>query len=171
MQQRKCMYLKHLLDRRNEYVGKYVKMMRLLELKARECYDGYIEFGPNDFIEMLLLDSCFIAELLRKYKFAYQKENNDIIFQYKQVFNQVRRDLVLVENQVSFFVVDQLFYMTRTENSEDYILDLVELFIDGIYPWLNTFKMTETISMDMVDHLVKLVHTIWGSSVVSVYVN
>ncbi|KAL0351548.1 UNVERIFIED_CONTAM: hypothetical protein Scaly_1543500 [Sesamum calycinum] len=130
MEQHKFRYLKLLLKRRNESsVDKYVMAMRSLEGKARKCYAGPVEFSPDDFVQMLLLDGCFIIELIRKYGIDELRESDDIVFQYEQVLSQLRHDLMLVENQVPFFVVDQLFNMTRTGNPDDHILFLIQLFI------------------------------------------
>ncbi|KAL0360296.1 UNVERIFIED_CONTAM: hypothetical protein Sradi_3714100 [Sesamum radiatum] len=130
-EQHKFRYLKLLLKRRNESsVDKYVMAMRSLEEKARKCYAGPVEFSPDNFVEMLLLDGCFIIELIRKYGLDELRESDDFIFQYEQVLSQLRHDLILVENQVPFFVVDQLFSMTRTGNPDDLILFLIQLFID-----------------------------------------
>ncbi|KAK4391021.1 hypothetical protein Sango_2165400 [Sesamum angolense] len=82
MEQHKFRYLKLLLKRRNESsVDKYVMAMRSLEGKARKCYAGPVEFSPDDFVQMLLLDGCFIIELIRKYGIDELRESDDIVFQ------------------------------------------------------------------------------------------
>ncbi|KAL0438155.1 UNVERIFIED_CONTAM: hypothetical protein Slati_2298500 [Sesamum latifolium] len=169
MEQHKFRYLKLLLKRRKESsVDKYVMAMRSLEEKARKCYAGPVEFSPDDFVEMLLLDGCFIIELIRKYGIDELRESDDIIFQYEQVLSQLRHDLILVENQVPFFVVDQLFRMTRTGNPDDHILFLIQLFIGDISPWPEASEMTGKVSAD---HLLGLVYRIWCSSFAKITAN
>ncbi|KAG8378197.1 hypothetical protein BUALT_Bualt08G0112800 [Buddleja alternifolia] len=166
MEQHKFRYLKLLLKRRNESsVDKYVMAIRSFEEKARRCYAESIELSPDDFVQMLLLDGCFIIELIRKYRFDELRERDDTIFQYDQILGQLRHDLMLVENQVPFFVLDQLFSMTRTGNPDDQILHLIQIFIDAISPWPDeASKNTGRVSMKNIDHLLGLVYRIWCSS-------
>ncbi|KAK4429595.1 hypothetical protein Salat_1260100 [Sesamum alatum] len=172
MEQHKLRYLKLLLKRRNESsVDKYVTAMRSLEEKARKCYAGLVEISPDDFVQMLLLDGCFIIELIRKYGFDEMRESDDIIFQYEQVLSQLRHDLMLVENQVPFFVVDQLFSMTRMGNPDDHILYLIQLFIGDISLWTEASEMTGKISAKNADHLLGLVYRIWCSSFAKITAN
>ncbi|KAK6114947.1 hypothetical protein DH2020_007216 [Rehmannia glutinosa] len=166
MEQHKFMYLKCLLKRRKESsVDKYVTAMRSLEEKARKCYAETIDLSSDKFVEMMILDGCFIIELIRKYGFDELRENDDTIFQYEQILSQLRHDLMLVENQVPFFVLDQLFSMTKTGNPDDDILYLVRLFIDDISPWAEAnSQVSGKISVRKVDHLLGLVYRIWCSS-------
>ncbi|KAG8378204.1 hypothetical protein BUALT_Bualt08G0113500 [Buddleja alternifolia] len=165
MEQHKFRYLKLLLKRRKEFsVDKYVMAIRSLEEKARRCYADSIELSRDDFVQMLVLDGCFIIELIRKYGFDEFREMDDTIFQYEQVLSQLRHDLMLVENQVPFFVLDQLFSMTKSGNPDDDILYLIQLFIDDISPWPDASEITGKVSMKNLDHLLGLVYRIWCSS-------
>lgn len=165
MEQHKLRYLKLMLNRRKESsVDKYVIAMRSLEERARRCYAEPIHFSQDDFVQMLLLDSCFTIELIRKYWLDEWRESNDPIFKYEQVLSQLRHDLMLVENQVPFFVLDRLFSMTRSGNPDDNIRHLIQLFIDDISPWPGTSEMAGRVSTTNVDHLLCLVHKIWCSS-------
>ncbi|KAF5933233.1 hypothetical protein HYC85_029404 [Camellia sinensis] len=67
MEEHKLRYLKQLLNRRNETSAeRYIMAMRESEQKARKSYADPISLDSNKFVEMMLLDSCFIVELLRK---------------------------------------------------------------------------------------------------------
>ncbi|CAL5337254.1 unnamed protein product [Camellia sinensis] len=67
MEEHKLRYLKRLLDRRNETSAeRYIVAMRESEQKARKSYADPISVDSNKFVEMMLLDGCFIVELLRK---------------------------------------------------------------------------------------------------------
>ncbi|KAL8481916.1 hypothetical protein ACS0TY_027617 [Phlomoides rotata] len=165
MQQHKLRYLKMLLERRKESsVDKYVIAMRSLEEKARKCYAEPVELSPDEFVEMLILDGCFIIELIRRYGLDELREGDDEIFQYEQFLSQARHDLMLVENQVPFFVLDQLFSMTKTGNPDDNFLYLIQLFIDDISPWPEATEVLPESSTKSVDHLLGLIYRIWCSS-------
>lgn len=165
MQHHKLKYLKFLLKRRKESsVDKYVMAMRSLEEKVRSCYAEAVELSPDELVEMLILEACFVVELIRKYAFDHLREADDTIFQYEQVLSQVRHDLILVENQIPIFVLDQMFTMTRTGDPDDDFLYLIHLFIGDMSPWPEASQVVEKLSLRNVDHLLGLVHHIWCSS-------
>jgi len=53
------------LKRTNQGIEVFLDAMIELEEKARACYEGSIVLSSNEFTEMLLLDGCFILELLQ----------------------------------------------------------------------------------------------------------
>ncbi|KAL5976796.1 hypothetical protein ACLOJK_021130 [Asimina triloba] len=81
-----------------------------LEQTARNRYlDPFDRIGRNDFIEMLLLDGCFIVQLLLKETHRLPIRSDDLIFQKRWLFHTVQKDLLLLKNQFPFFVLDRLF--------------------------------------------------------------
>ncbi|KAI8011123.1 UPF0481 protein [Camellia lanceoleosa] len=101
--------------------------MRESEERARKFYAEPISLDSNEFVEMMLLDSCFIVEFLRKCEMANLIDPNDRIFQLGHITYGLCRDLMLFENQLPFFIVMQLFNMTQ--NSTDSLDDLVRMFV------------------------------------------
>ncbi|THG18371.1 UPF0481 protein At3g47200-like isoform X2 [Camellia sinensis] len=68
MEEHKLRYLQQLLQRRNETsVERYIAAMQESEQRARKFYAEPISLDSNAFVKMMVLDSCFIVELLRKY--------------------------------------------------------------------------------------------------------
>ena len=41
--------------------------MSELEQKTRQCYTGAFDIDSNDFVQMMVIDGCFVLELLRLY--------------------------------------------------------------------------------------------------------
>ncbi|CAA0809977.1 Plant protein of unknown function (DUF247 [Striga hermonthica] len=160
MQPHKLAYLKGLLKRRGEsVVDECVAAVRSLEEKARGSYSETIEVSPDELVKIIVLDGLFVVELLRKNKMDDLRKQNDPIFRYDQVFLMVQRDLMLVENQVPFFVLDRLFAMTRGQEPEDNIFYLVNLFTKNIPLWPNASEFLGTQVEDNVDdHLLGLVY-------------
>ena len=110
MDDHKLRYLKLLLQRRRENsVERYIDAMRELEESARKCYAEPISLTTNEFVEMLLLDGCFIIELFRRLVMMDLRDEHDPIFQFDWMFNSLNRDLLLFENQLPFFVLTKLF--------------------------------------------------------------
>ncbi|KAA8541228.1 hypothetical protein F0562_025165 [Nyssa sinensis] len=159
----KLLYLKLLLQRRKELrLNSYVMAMRDLEIKARKCYAETINLSIDDFVEMMILDGCFIIELLRKVRFKDLRNMNpdDPIFGRVQVGYSIIHDLMLFENQLPFFVLVVLFNMTKIQNARDNIISLALDFLGSSLPGP---KVSETngISADNVNHLLHLVHSSW----------
>ncbi|THG16404.1 hypothetical protein TEA_005847 [Camellia sinensis var. sinensis] len=72
MEEHKLRYLQLLLNRKNESdADRYVTVIVSLEQEARRCYAEPISLCANEMIEMMVLDGCFIIELMRKFEMAY----------------------------------------------------------------------------------------------------
>ncbi|PIN16816.1 hypothetical protein CDL12_10518 [Handroanthus impetiginosus] len=80
-----------------------------LESKARECYSANINFSTDEFIEILVLDGCFVIELFRKFGGIIPFEADDPLLSL---------DLIRIENQIPFFVLECLFDLTLMPGEE-----------------------------------------------------
>ena len=80
-----------------------------LEKEARECYAGPIDYSPDEFVKILVIDGCFIIELLRKSADVELREENDPIFSMACMLQFLFHDLILLENQVPWMVLEHLF--------------------------------------------------------------
>ncbi|XP_031248445.1 UPF0481 protein At3g47200-like, partial [Pistacia vera] len=136
MEDHKMRFMKHFLKRRSEReedVKKYVEALRALEKEARDHYaDGDDEgITSDEFLTMMLLDGCFILELLHRFmeKLRPRTDSNDnqergTLFS-GLIIKRLGRDLLLVENQLPFCVLQKLFSITAREGNyslEDMIL-------------------------------------------------
>uniref|UniRef100_A0A5B7C1V4 Uncharacterized protein n=1 Tax=Davidia involucrata TaxID=16924 RepID=A0A5B7C1V4_DAVIN len=158
----RCLHL--LLERTEESsVDRYVMAMRDLEESARKCYAETIRLNKDDFVEMMILDGCFIIELFRQFYFRDLRERNpdDHILQLGQIRFAIRSDLMLFENQLPFFILVRLFNMTKVLSPQDDIINLALKFLGHIMP---TPKVLNRISVDNVNHLLGLLHKSWCSS-------
>ncbi|PQQ20372.1 UPF0481 protein [Prunus yedoensis var. nudiflora] len=89
-----------------------VKALRELEHKARRCYEGEIDISSSDdFVQLLLIDGCFIIELFLKYAYKSLRSRRDPIFTKPGMLFGLRCDMALLENQIPFFVVQRLFQL------------------------------------------------------------
>ncbi|CAN0915713.1 UPF0481 protein At3g47200 [Linum grandiflorum] len=83
MEEHKLQYLSRLLHRRSEeynHVSLYVSAMRKLEETTRKCYADSFTASSDDFVEMMLLDGCFLVELIRKYAMTELIDDHDPLF-------------------------------------------------------------------------------------------
>ncbi|KAH7520232.1 putative UPF0481 protein At3g02645 [Ziziphus jujuba] len=65
MDRHKWRSLHRILKRTNTDIELYLESVKELEEKARACYEGPIPLSSNEFVEMMVLDGCFVLELFR----------------------------------------------------------------------------------------------------------
>ncbi|GAY66562.1 hypothetical protein CUMW_249710 [Citrus unshiu] len=94
---------------------------------ARQCYAGSIDLDDREFIEVLVLDGCFIIELFRKDCDILPKEPDDPIFAMSCFLEYLNHDLILLENQIPWLVLERLFSLTMAPDSERKSLIMVTL--------------------------------------------
>ncbi|PIA51232.1 hypothetical protein AQUCO_01100222v1 [Aquilegia coerulea] len=123
-----------------------VSAIRCSEAEARKCYAEEINVSSDDFVKMMILDGCFILELLYKYqeyqskakaeyKEIHSKDDHDPIFSATWIIRTLQRDLVLLENQLPFIVLESLFKQTRDVTHKNCSLsDLVLNFLHPAIP-------------------------------------
>ncbi|XVE48480.1 hypothetical protein DITRI_Ditri01bG0005200 [Diplodiscus trichospermus] len=88
-----------------------MKAMEDLEQDARGCYwDKAEQHSSDQFVRMMLFDGCFIVELLRELK---QNNFHHARSVKRWMLPTLRRDLIMLENQIPLFVLQKLFELTR----------------------------------------------------------
>ncbi|XP_052172001.1 putative UPF0481 protein At3g02645 [Diospyros lotus] len=129
MQNIKMSYVNDLFGRMAEF-GKEEKAqvlkrcqdeMRKLTGEARKYY---AENGDLLTEDMLAIDGCFVLELLyrkRKYETTKNPHGDDPIYGSGLLRDGVQIDLLLVENQLPFFVLEKLFVFTEKARSNPYL--------------------------------------------------
>ncbi|XP_028064583.1 uncharacterized protein LOC114267719 [Camellia sinensis] len=76
---------------------------------ARKCYAEEVDDELDE--EMLVIDGCFILELL--YKFQEKGLHQQLISGSPLTFYPIQHDLLHMENQLPFYVLDKLFLLTK----------------------------------------------------------
>ncbi|CAO2840462.1 unnamed protein product [Amaranthus hypochondriacus] len=109
MQEQKLRYLQNFLRRNKEKTLKdYLKTLKNWEKDARDCYIDRINLNSDQFVEMMLLDGCFIIEFFLNWYWD-SLEEHDQIFEKPSLEHVIRRDLLLIENQIPFFILQRLY--------------------------------------------------------------
>ena len=108
----KVKYLQDLIS----YSNSRDRMLRTLiisiaevEKVAREYYAEPINYNPTQLVEILVIDGCFLIELLYKNAKKELIQENDPIFGRLCMFHFLYHDLILLENQVPWMVLELLF--------------------------------------------------------------
>ncbi|PUZ75023.1 hypothetical protein GQ55_1G114300 [Panicum hallii var. hallii] len=106
MERHKWRYLRHLLQRAAPVpLRAFVRAVRDVESRARACYSEADADAEDGFAEMLLLDGCFVLEFF----FKWHRREPDALCDAGWALVLLHSDLLLVENQVPFFVLEALF--------------------------------------------------------------
>ncbi|CAI9110222.1 OLC1v1010218C1 [Oldenlandia corymbosa var. corymbosa] len=102
----------HILQRTNHDIKLYLDAVKELEERARACYEGQICLSSDEFVEMMVLDGCFILELFRGVAEGFSQlgySRSDPIFSMRGSMHSIQRDMIMLENQIPLFVLDRLF--------------------------------------------------------------
>ncbi|CAH1439404.1 unnamed protein product [Lactuca virosa] len=116
IEEHKWRFLRHLLDRTQTQgivLEDFLKAVQKLEVKIRECYSETINYKTDEFIEMMVLDGCFIIELFRKFGGIVKFDEQDPLITMSWIVSFFLRDLIRLENQIPFCVLECLFDLTK----------------------------------------------------------
>ncbi|KAL1210388.1 hypothetical protein V5N11_006718 [Cardamine amara subsp. amara] len=84
---------------------------RTWEQDARSCYAEDVKLNSDEFVEMLVVDGSFLVELLLRSHYPQLRSEKDRIFEKPMMITDVCRDMILIENQLPFFVIKGLFLL------------------------------------------------------------
>uniref|UniRef100_A0A5B7AJ19 Uncharacterized protein n=1 Tax=Davidia involucrata TaxID=16924 RepID=A0A5B7AJ19_DAVIN len=123
MEKHKKRLLRHVLDRTGCPLEFLMEAMFKLEVETRKCYDKpFKNLSSQEFVEMMLLDACFILELLDVDAYGIKHCGyyaDDPIFTTRGISPFIQRDLLMLENQLPFFVLDELFCLIKDQSMKD----------------------------------------------------
>ncbi|KAG9142419.1 hypothetical protein Leryth_020820, partial [Lithospermum erythrorhizon] len=129
IEKQKLRYLHSIIDRQEIELSGLAYVIKDAEQGVRSFYAESLEsFSSDKLIEMLILDGCFIVQLVRKFDMPYLVEPNDPIFKFPWIMNSVQRDLLLLENQIPYFILQKLFGLIEKPNEERLVYLLLNFF-------------------------------------------
>ncbi|KAD3336074.1 hypothetical protein R6Q59_026844 [Mikania micrantha] len=158
-EEQKVSYLFYLLSKINspqeEILESCMQKAYSVMNEIKGCYIWTKNFSDAEIAEMMVLDACFILGFIIDEHFSFHKKaymGKEL--QYRTIVN----DLVLLENQIPLFFLDQMFQCTVLKFNSNVS------FIQLIKPVLNSHKLFEAdlkfnnISFGTNDHLLSLLH-------------
>ncbi|KAJ1697118.1 hypothetical protein LUZ63_005630 [Rhynchospora breviuscula] len=119
-------------------------LMKAVDAQLRQAYSDSISLDNEELAEMMVLDGCFLLHLLLRHapsgmmkeenlKELEQGQNHTSISSNRPwVWDMVIYDLLLVENQIPFFVVEILFdvFKTKHDGKIDLLACMLNLFTE-----------------------------------------
>lgn len=111
MELHKWRCLHRILERSGKGIGLYLDSVKKVERRARACYEGRISMSRDDFVEMMVLDGCFVIEMFQGFAEGFEKLGyppNDPVFSMRESIRQTRQDMIMLENQIPLFILDRL---------------------------------------------------------------
>ncbi|KAL4599807.1 hypothetical protein ACB092_11G153400 [Castanea dentata] len=116
-------YLRELCYRTGKDHKDIASVIEAKELEIRRCYDEIFDISSEDFVKMVLLDSAFIIEHFLKSTVCRENESkasgevvsngredrNDCVTSTPLLRKHITQDLLLLENQLPFFILDELY--------------------------------------------------------------
>ncbi|XP_041006004.1 UPF0481 protein At3g47200-like [Juglans microcarpa x Juglans regia] len=167
----KARYLRGLISRSpspDTKLRELVRSIEAVEREARQCYAGQIDYTPDEFIQILLIDGCFIIELLRKNAYHELREDDDPIFTMSCMLQFLNHDLILLENQVPWMVLERLFCITMEHRDQKYsLMQLAMEFFANIFSSTrsSTSPAVDRSILQDIEHILDLLRKLLISSV------
>ena len=110
MEEQKERYFRSFLPRSKKNLEDLVGVIRDMEESIRGCYEETIDLDSNGFVKMILLDAIFILEL---FIIATSSEIRDDPNVVEPRVTTIIVELLLLENQLPFFVIEKLYDLAR----------------------------------------------------------
>ncbi|KAJ9185373.1 hypothetical protein P3X46_005015 [Hevea brasiliensis] len=157
MEEHKLRYLRSFLLRSDESVSRYVQIILDLEVNARNSYAEPVSHTTENFVEMMLLDGCFIIEFLcRMYRFD-PIDRIDVIIGSNHMLNRLMVDLLLLENQLPLFIL-KLLVPNITE------VEFIRIIFNVFGPFLPRRMHAPIDNLATFMNLLGFFHNIWQPS-------
>ena len=115
MEDQKKTYLQQFLDQSNVSLEGLCNVIKENEKDLRDCYAETTGFNNAEFVTMMLLDAVFISMVLLKLKYrslVFRNGLSDWIFYRPFMLHNVVFDMLLLENQLPFFILEKLFELS-----------------------------------------------------------
>lgn len=119
IQEVKTHYLKTFLNHNSSPVEIYRRtIIKAVKIKIREFYLSIIKKFKEKLINIMLIHTVFLIKLFKKYENNFQSGNFHRIYKIisMHVMNYIRKVLLMLRNQIIFFVMKCLYYIQKDEN-------------------------------------------------------
>ena len=116
MEDHKRMYLQEFIAQSEVSVEGFIELIKEKETRLRNCYAETNGFSSEYFIRMILMDAAFVIMFLLKCKYREFRGSRDSIFYPPFKGYDVKVDICLLENQLPFFILEDLYRISKIES-------------------------------------------------------
>ncbi|XP_054816904.1 uncharacterized protein LOC129316507 [Prosopis cineraria] len=109
MEEHKKVFFKEFTQRAMSSLGDLVSFVKHTEPKVRASYSDSIKLSEEELVKLILVDAGFIIELFIRYHKFHDEIRSDAKLSQPWLIVAISMDLVLLENQLPFFVIKELF--------------------------------------------------------------
>ena len=121
MEKLKESYFKRFMKRTERNREDLLSFIKEMEDSIQRCYVETVQLNWDDFAQMILLDATFILEIFLKCNYG-EWSRNDPIFVDGWRYIMVQHELLLLENQLPFFVIEILYHLALPSYSNSFPL-------------------------------------------------
>ncbi|KAL8518917.1 hypothetical protein ACS0TY_010031 [Phlomoides rotata] len=154
----KLRYFESLLQRKPEIsVKDYISDIQEILKEARDCYaePSMNLDSAEEFTDMLVLDGCFIIEVIRDTR-LYKRT-----FPGRASYRNLQRDLILLENQIPLFVLCKLFDRVEGQEQHNSLMEHLLEFCRELFPGEENHQTNRVGSLEEVKHILDFVYRNW----------
>uniref|UniRef100_A0A7N0RJ64 Uncharacterized protein n=1 Tax=Kalanchoe fedtschenkoi TaxID=63787 RepID=A0A7N0RJ64_KALFE len=157
MENQKMRYLNDFVERTQKSLKDIVNIAQSWEVRARRCYSQSVEPSSAKFVLMLLKDGVFIVERMLRNSNKVTITPQDILIMKPWLSTDVDHDLILLENQIPFFVIHGLYALLPSQSGTLPSTSLKNL-INLIHECCSEYNPKTTISSSEPRHLLDLIY-------------
>ncbi|KAL2346745.1 hypothetical protein Fmac_000745 [Flemingia macrophylla] len=132
MERHKLNYCKAFLQRTNTTSDTWIRYIEAVENNVRRCYSESLDFSEEELVKIIFVDSGFILELFCR-TCEESWSSDDVYLSTPWLDSSIRQDLWLLENQLPFFLLHQLFNISFNRTPNDNLFVLLTVYYFGYY--------------------------------------
>ncbi|KAG2663635.1 hypothetical protein I3760_16G041900 [Carya illinoinensis] len=96
-----------------------LQRIKELEEKIRKCYSEELGVPTPVFLEMMVVDACFIIEIITMFRFGIGADFENSLAALGWMVPYFYRDFLLLENRIPFFVLVEIYTLTQNISLEE----------------------------------------------------
>ncbi|XVF73496.1 hypothetical protein PTKIN_Ptkin12aG0206000 [Pterospermum kingtungense] len=128
MERQKSRYLQNFRGRTTEKtLEEFQSYIETNEERIWKCYDVLTKFNRSNFKKIILYDAVFIIELFLRH---FEEEASDFLLKREWFRLDLRRDFILLENQLPFFVFEDLYNIAFGSSHKPSFLQIACSYLD-----------------------------------------
>ncbi|XP_028801494.1 UPF0481 protein At3g47200-like [Neltuma alba] len=156
MEKFKSTYVKNFLERVriDGLLEDYLRTLTGLEDRIRKCYAEQVEMRSDKFLRMIITDSCFIFEYFLRLVSDQQWAVEDYVLLKPWLVGAIHVDLILLENQIPFFVLKELYNMAIPSSGTPFP-ELTLTFFNDLK--VNKVQHNAIVEIERVEHFTHLI--------------